>query len=200
MGGAWWPARAAERLAPAQALKGLSRPGRRDARACCRRWTLLLAAGALALLPPWRGLPLAAYASVAALLAGGVALVPATVQALLDATHRNAQPLLLLAWQRARHQRHTASAAVAGVVASVALSVALLVMVGSFRDAVSSWLDGVLPADLYLRTVGGSARRPTPTRCQPPSPTRPRRSPAWRGCAPRACARCRSTPSARRWR
>jgi putative ABC transport system permease protein len=156
LAGAWWPARAAERMAPAQALKGLSSFGPGRSR-LLPALGLLLAAGVLALLPPWRGLPLAAYASVAALLAGGVALVPAVVQALLAGRVATTQPLLLLAWQRARHQRHTASAAVAGVVASVALSVALLVMVGSFRDAVSSWLDGVLPADLYLRTVGGAA-------------------------------------------
>jgi len=156
VGGAWWPALAAERLPPAQALKGLSSLGSARSR-LLPALALLLAAGVLALLPPWRGLPLAAYASVATLLAGGVALVPATVQALLAPRFAMRQPLLLLAWQRARHQRHTASAAVAGVVASVALSVALLVMVGSFRDAVSSWLDSVLPADLYLRTVGGAA-------------------------------------------
>ncbi|MFI4929369.1 MAG: FtsX-like permease family protein [Burkholderiales bacterium] len=156
IGGAWWPARAAGQLAPAQALKGLSSLGPARSR-LLPAMALLASAAVLALLPPWRGLPLAAYASVAALLAGGVALVPATVQALLARPIATSHPLLLLAWHRARHQRHTASAAVAGVVASVALSVALLVMVGSFRDAVSSWLDSVLPADLYLRTVGGAA-------------------------------------------
>jgi putative ABC transport system permease protein len=161
-GGAWWPARAAERLAPAQALKGLSSLGPSRSR-LLPAVALLMAGGVLALLPSWRGLPLAAYASVAALLAGGVALVPATVQTLLLRPIATTHPLLLLAWQRARHQRHTASAAVAGVVASVALSVALLVMVGSFRDAVSSWLDGVLPADLYLRTVGSAAAGDTNT-------------------------------------
>ena len=160
--GAWWPARAAERMAPAQALKGLSSLGSGRSR-LAPALASLLAAGLLALLPAWHGLPLAAYASVAALLAGGVALVPAGVQLLLARRIKTANPLLLLAWQRARHQRHTASAAVAGVVASVALSVALLAMVGSFRDAVSSWLDGVLPAELYLRTVGGPAAGDTNT-------------------------------------
>jgi putative ABC transport system permease protein len=153
--GAWWPARAAERLAPAQALKGLSSVGPARSRA----WpgVLLVGLGAgLALLPPVGGLPLAAYAAVAALLAGGVALVPVVVQALLARPLWQQQPLVLLAWQRARHQRHTASAAVAGVVASLALSVALTVMVGSFRDAVADWLNAVLPADLYLRVAGGS--------------------------------------------
>jgi putative ABC transport system permease protein len=67
------------------------------------------------------------------------------------------QPLALLAVQRARHHRHTATIAVAGVVASLALSVALTVMVASFRDAVTQWLDTVLPADLYARTASGAA-------------------------------------------
>lgn len=156
LAGAWWPARAAEALPPAQALKGLSTSG-----APRSRWVpgcaLLAAAALLALLPPWGGLPLAAYASVAALLAGGVSLVPAAVQVLLARSPATRHALVLLARERARHQRHTASAAVAGVVASLALSVALTVMVTSFRDAVSSWLDSVLPADLYLRTSGGTA-------------------------------------------
>ena len=69
----------------------------------------------------------------------------------------SSDPLPLLAVERARRQRHTASAAVAGVVASLALSVALTVMVASFRDSVAAWLDGVLPADLYVRSAGSSA-------------------------------------------
>jgi len=154
--GAWWPARAAEQLAPAQALKGLSSQGPPHSRLVPG---LVLLAGAvmLALLPPISGLPLAAYLSVAALLAGGVALVPFAVQMLLARGLFQRKPMVLLAWQRARHQRHTASAAVAGVVASLALSVALTVMVASFRGAVSVWLDTVLPADLYLRTAGSAA-------------------------------------------
>ena len=79
--------------------------------------------------------------------------MPAVVHALLALlpTPRTALPLLAL--QRARYQRRTATAAVAGVVASLALSVALTVMVTSFRDAVSAWLDTVLPADLYARSA-----------------------------------------------
>ncbi len=154
--GAWWPARAAERLAPAMALKGLSSFGAGRSHAL-PGLALIGLAGVLALLPPVAGLPLAAYGAVAALLAGGVVLVPAIVQLLLARPLAQQRPLMLLAWQRARHQRHTASAAVAGVVASLALSVALTVMVASFRDAVSDWLNAVLPADLYLRTVGGAA-------------------------------------------
>jgi putative ABC transport system permease protein len=152
--GAWFPARQAEALAPAQALKGLGA----QAGGRAPVWPglgLLAAGGALALLPPVGGLALAAYAAVAALLAGGVVLVPATVQALLARQGRSASPVLLLALRRARFARQTASATVAGVVASLALSVAITVMVASFRDAVSTWLDSALPADLYARAAGG---------------------------------------------
>jgi putative ABC transport system permease protein len=65
--------------------------------------------------------------------------------------------LALLAVERARHQRASATIAVAGVVASLALSVALTVMVASFRDAVTRWLDTVLPADLYVRSAVGAS-------------------------------------------
>jgi len=157
VGGAWPAARAA-RLAPAQALKGL---GGQDGEAppVWPGLLLLLAGAGLALLPPLGDLPLAAYAAVAAWLVGGIALVPAVVRVLLgERSARPARrPLLLLALQRARHQRATATAAVAGVVASLALSVALTVMVASFRDAVTEWLETVLPADLYVRASSGGS-------------------------------------------
>ena len=156
--GAWWPARQAEALSPALALKGLG--GAAAGRATL--WpglALLLAGGGLALLPPVAGLPLAAYAAVATLLAGGVVGVPAVVQAvvggLLRAQGLGALPLLAL--RRAHFARQAASATVAGVVASLALSVAITVMVGSFRNAVIDWLGSALPADLYLRPAGGAA-------------------------------------------
>ena len=48
--------------------------------------------------------------------------------------------------------RESAAVAVSGVVAALSLAVALTVMVASFRQSVSDWLDVLLPADLYLRT------------------------------------------------
>ncbi len=152
MVGGWLPARDAQRLAPAQALKGLSASGAASSPA----WLgpLLLVAGvALALLPPIAGIPLAAYGSVACLLLGGIACVPAGVAALLRGIAPPRNALALLAVERARHQRHTATIAVAGVVASLSLAVALTVMVASFRDSVTQWLDTVLPADLYVRAA-----------------------------------------------
>jgi len=154
--GGWLPAKRAEALAPAQALKGLGDAA--PPRSHAGPGLLLLALGSgLAFAPPLFGLPIAAYLSVAALLFGGVALVPAVVQWLLGGLPASRHALGLLALRRARFQRHTASAAVAGVVASLALSVALTVMVTSFRGGVADWLDQVLPADLYVRSSGSAA-------------------------------------------
>ena len=154
--GGWFPARAAQRIAPAQALKGLTVA---SSAAASARWAAvaLLAAAALALVPPWFGLPLGAYASVALALLGGIAGVPVGVAALLRVAAEPRGALVMLALQRARHQRHQATAAVAGIVASLALAVALTVMVGSFRGSVTAWLGQVLPADLYARTATGGA-------------------------------------------
>jgi putative ABC transport system permease protein len=154
--GGWLPARDAARLAPAQALKGLG--GTNRGTAPWWRGPVWLAAGTLlALSPPIAGLPIAAYASVALLLIGGIACVPTIIDFLLSRAGPPSSPLAMLALQRARHERDAASVAVAGVVASLALAVALTVMVTSFRDGVSRWLDQVLPADLYVRTAATSA-------------------------------------------
>lgn len=152
--GGWWPARAAQKLPPAQTLKGLGlAPG-----AGTGRWLsiFLIAAGALlALLPPVFGIPLAAYLSVGLLLVGGITALPWLITLLYDrlspwVAHRL---LPLLAVERARRVRESAAVAVSGVVASLSLAVALTVMVASFRDSVTHWLDVLLPADLYVRTT-----------------------------------------------
>ena len=148
--GGWMPARAAQQLAPAQALKGLS-AGHDGALPAWVGPLLLIAGVLLALAPPVAEIPLAAYVSVACLMLGGIACVPSAVGALLAGIAPPSNALALLAIERARHQRHTATIAVAGVVASLSLAVALTVMVASFRDSVTQWLDTVLPADLYVR-------------------------------------------------
>ncbi|KQT10405.1 FtsX-like permease family protein [Ramlibacter sp. Leaf400] len=153
MAGGWFPARDAQRLPLAQSLKGL----RAGSAAPRLKWlgpVLLVAALAMALLPPVFDLPLAAYFAVGLLLVGGIASLPPLVGLAYD----RLAPLLahrvlpLLAVERARRVRETAAVAVSGVVAALSLAVALTVMVASFRDSVTRWLDVVLPADLYVRT------------------------------------------------
>lgn len=158
MAGGWLPARSAARLPLAQTLKGLGTAlprGRRHGLG----WLALLAAVALAFLPPIAGIPLAAYVSVGLLLVGGIAVLPGAVGALYDriaplVAHRL---LPLLAVERARRVRESAAVAVSGVVAALSLAVALTVMVASFRQSVADWLDVLLPADLYLRTSSSAA-------------------------------------------
>jgi len=157
LAGGWQPAQVAARLAPAQSLKGLGG----EALRAHRPWLgplLLVLGGALAFAPPWQGLPLGAYAAVALLLVGGIATVPLLVGAVLGRRAGPRHPVLLLAVERARDQRDSATITVAGVVASLALSVALTVMVASFRDSVTDWLGAVLPADLYARTAATAAQ------------------------------------------
>jgi putative ABC transport system permease protein len=152
LAGAWWPARAAQRLPPAQTLKGL---GHQSARGNGARagGALLLIGVLLAFLPPIGAMALAAYCSVAILLLGGIIALPTLVGWLLDAlapfVTRHA--LALLAVERARRVRESAAVAVSGVVAALSLAVALTVMVNSFRTSVTQWLDSVLPAALYVR-------------------------------------------------
>ena len=115
---------------------------------------MLIACGALlALMPPVQGIPLGAYLSVGFLLVGGITVLPWAVALVYDriAPALRNRVLPLLAVDRARRVRESAAVAVSGVVASLSLAVALTVMVASFRDSVSHWLDVVLPADLYLR-------------------------------------------------
>ena len=162
MAGAWWPAMAAQRMPLAQTLKGL---GGAIATGKGHGLSLLLmaAGGVLALLPPIAGVPLAAYLSVGLLLVGGITALPWLVALLYDRlAPRLAHRLLpLLAVERARRVRESAAVAVSGVVAALSLAVALTVMVASFRDSVTRWLDVVLPADLYVRTSISSASADT---------------------------------------
>ncbi|MEZ5706525.1 MAG: ABC transporter permease [Burkholderiaceae bacterium] len=163
LAGGWWPARATAQMAPALALKGLGNGAPRHARSHAVALGLMALAAALAWAPPIAGIPLAAYVAVGLLLVGGIAALPLAVGALLNIlvpyTRRHLLPLLAV--ERSRRLRETAAVATSGVVASLALSVALTVMVASFRDSVTQWLDGVLPAQLYLRAGGPSGESNT---------------------------------------
>jgi len=152
--GGWWPARAAQQLPPAQTLKGLGNLGV----GAKSHWIslILIATGAiLTRAPPIFGMPLAAYVAVGMLLVGGITALPWLIGLLLGwlAPRLARQMLPLLAVERARRQRDTAAVAVSGVVASLSLAVALTVMVASFRDSVTQWLDRLLPADVYVRSA-----------------------------------------------
>lgn len=152
--GGWWPARTASKLPLAQTLKGLGHL-LKNTHSAWLSLSFLVIGALLTQMPAVWGIALAAYISVAMLLFGGITGLPWLIETTLawaspKLAHRT---LALLALERARRQGDTVSSAVSSVVASLSLAVALTVMVASFRDSVTQWLDAVLPADLYLRSA-----------------------------------------------
>ena len=154
------PAVEAARAAPALALKA----GDQE-RAFARLrpvWPALLAlaAGTLAaLLPAQAGLPLFGYAAIALLLIGTLMLIPriaSIVLAKLPVPHSAPAQLALLQLRGAPGQ---AGVSLVAIVASVSLMVSMAIMVASFRTSLDTWLERVLPADVYVRAnaVGDSA-------------------------------------------
>jgi putative ABC transport system permease protein len=128
------------------------------------RWTglaglgLALAGLALSQMPAVWSLPLFSYAAIASLLFAGVLLVPwliagvfASLWTAAQRSNKAAAGTILAGW-RLSQAPATANGVTAGVVAAVSLTVAMAVMVSSFRDSVSQWLDQVLPADVYVGT------------------------------------------------
>src|SRR5690606_29504557 len=64
-------------------------------------------------------------------------------------------PAARLAVQQLRGAPRYAGISLAPILAAISLTVAMLIMVHSFRQSLDTWLHSVLPADLYAR--GGSA-------------------------------------------
>ncbi|MEJ6002265.1 ABC transporter permease [Paucibacter soli] len=146
------------RLPAAQVLKGLGA----DSHPRLPRWLgpgLLLLGGLLSLTPPLQGLPLGAYAAMLCLLFGGLAAVPALVDGLRRLLPRRRSALALLIRERAHDQAGEATRMLAGVLVALSLSVAMLVMVGSFRASLDAWLRDMLPADLFVRNGLRAARQ-----------------------------------------
>ncbi|MDH0867555.1 ABC transporter permease [Mitsuaria sp. GD03876] len=164
LGAAALPLARLRRLPVAQVLKGLG--GGQDT----GRWwwfgpALLIAALPLSRMRPIDGIPLGAYASMVALLLGALGTVPFVLRAITGLLRgwaaRRALPLLAV--ERARDQAGEAGRLIAGVLVALALAVAMLIMVASFRHSLDQWLGDMLPADLYLRqTARDSAQQGQP--------------------------------------
>ncbi|URL56977.1 ABC transporter permease [Luteibacter flocculans] len=152
------PASAAARLAPGVAIKQAGDMG--DPRRRQRSWPALALLGAALLvsfLPAVGGIAVFGYVAMALLLAGGVMLMPSLARALVAplrlAPFRNLP--FRLATERLWGAPSQASVALSGIVASTALTVAMAIMVTSFRGSVDHWLDDVLRADIYVSAENG---------------------------------------------
>ncbi|MCK6392121.1 FtsX-like permease family protein [Zoogloea sp.] len=152
LAGAWLPAREAATVSPARALKAGDEASVGGGQGHPRLGLAVLVASLPAcLIPPLEGLPLGGYLAVACLLAGGVLLLPALAAVLARLLPQDGPVSARLAAARLSAAPGHAVVAAAGVLTSVALAVAMAIMVASFRDSVDQWLGQILPADLYVR-------------------------------------------------
>jgi putative ABC transport system permease protein len=149
--GAALPAFEASRRAPALALKaGDEEAALRSLRAS-PGVALLVAGLALSQAPPIDELPLFGYISVALILFGSILVMPRVTEAVLA----RLPPLQWTPGQLASAQLQATprqvAVSLAAIVASFSLMVSMLIMIGSFRASLESWLDRMQPADLYVR-------------------------------------------------
>ncbi|NMM36735.1 MAG: FtsX-like permease family protein [Glaciimonas sp.] len=158
--GAAAPAWEAARAQPALALKS----GSEDAALAklASPWPALACLGLGAVftqLPPVADLPVFGFLAVALLLIGGIALMPRLAAGLFSFTGRMQTPNVVLSLTLARlaNAPNQASIALAGVLSSFALMVAMAIMVASFRVSVDDWLTQILPAQLYVRSAMAGA-------------------------------------------
>ncbi len=107
-------------------------------------------------LPPVFELPVFGYLAITMLLIGGIALMPYFAARLFSALlakwpSGRAGTVFTLVLARLANAPSQAAIALGGILASFSLMVAMAIMVTSFRVSVDSWLERVLPADLYIR-------------------------------------------------
>jgi putative ABC transport system permease protein len=131
-----------------QALLSLNKP-----------WLALLSILVGALLtqaPPISNLPLAAYLAIVFLLIGSIALMPQLAATVFKFLARRWIGVMTgLALTRLANAPSQASIALSGVLVSFSLMVAMAIMVSSFRTSVDTWLQQLLSADMYVRTMSG---------------------------------------------
>ncbi len=154
MAGAAAPAWEAAHIAPAQALRSgtqetaLRRLGRPKLGAA-----LLVLGTAAASTPPFQGLPVGGYASIAFLLAGFTMILPALCRYLLSRLPRTNRPAADLGLLHLRNTPGHVAVSLSALFVSFTVMVAMAIMVYSFRRSVDDWLHQVLAADVYLRAA-----------------------------------------------
>jgi putative ABC transport system permease protein len=164
------PAREAMRVPPVDAMSR----GRREYTAQMRKGRDLLCAVFLAVaaafassLPAVAGKPLFGYLATVLLIVASAYATPALVDFLSSCASRFLQKLLgvegLLASRSLAASLNRTSVLVAALSTAIAMMVSVGIMVGSFRQTVVSWMNGQLPADLYIRPAGSPAADRHPT-------------------------------------
>ena len=167
---AFAPAREAAIVPPVEAMAR----GQREYHARLHVGRDLALAGAVALLgllasrqQPLAARPVFGYLACFLFILGAALAIPALVTVTSRLTSRTARHLLgaegLLAARGAAASLSRTSVLVGALATAVAMMVSVGIMVGSFRETVSVWMDQTLQADFYLRPPGGGAAGRYPT-------------------------------------
>lgn len=161
---AWAPAREAARVPPVEAM---ARARREFEMRVNRKFALALAAifaaaaAAVSRFPPVGGKPVFGYCAALLAVAAGVFAIPFVTDLALRSSSRFLPKLLrveaLLASRSLSGSLRRTSVLVAALSTAVSMTVAVGIMVGSFRQTVILWMKSELPADFYLRPAGNPA-------------------------------------------
>jgi putative ABC transport system permease protein len=112
---------------------------------------LLLAAGAILLIPEWN--LVIAFAGLFAVILGGALLTPVLTLGLMHSVQLLVQRLGVIARMAPRTITRSLSrtaVAVAALMVSVSVIIGVGIMIGSFRNTVEDWLEDVLQADIFI--------------------------------------------------
>jgi putative ABC transport system permease protein len=161
---AWLPAREASLVAPTAAIRGhdqLASRARLRLSSLVVPAIVLAGAGGLALLGPIDGRPVFGYLSSFVTIIGASLCVPAVVYGLARVLRGPLRRLLgvegLLAHANLSAAIPRLSISIAALAVALSMTVAVVVMIGSFRDTVVYWVGQTLQADLFI----GPGIRPT---------------------------------------
>jgi putative ABC transport system permease protein len=166
MAAAWFPARAAARMNPVDTLHHSARV--EQSAQLSRGWilaggsslllSLVLSILALQTGPPWLGFGAAFF-----VLAGFSSIAPEITarfsRAAGAAIHRHIE--LRLAAQNLSRNLLRNAVTIASLAAAVAMTVGVAVMIFSFRETVSDWIDQTLVADLFIGPAANEIAGPT---------------------------------------
>ncbi len=154
---AWQPAHQATRVSPKTALAPVSFKPRHPGtlhRPAVAALLCLLSVFPLSQLPPVAGVPVFAYLASLLLFVGCSLLAPFGIRSmgrlLSPVLTRAGQPAFLAA----RYLRGTgvqSAVSVGALITAVALFVALVIMIHSFRGTVQTWVDQTVSGDLFIQ-------------------------------------------------
>lgn len=144
------PARAATRIATAQALKSGNTDERERRGHAYWGLTLWMLAVLLLQLPAIDGLPLPGYVAIACVLLGAVLLIPAFTRRVLQRLPATGSVSFRTALAQLCGAAQSSTLSVASILVSVSLMVAMSIMTHSLRSSYADSIDRWLPSDLYI--------------------------------------------------